>query len=468
MLFESLRGIPKKLGFRLTLWYFVIFVFSSLAVSIVSYAFLSSSLRDNRKAIQVKLHELVALAQTAGVKAVEEAAVVGERPSRRTAFFVRVMGPENRLVFMNTPRLWEKFDVGSSLDRPVEGAWQYVASKGDGDVLEVTSARLPSGYLLQVGSSLEGREEILEDYRNAIIGVTIPTMLIALLGGAVFAFRAVRPIRNLIEITQSIVETGRMDVRVPEERTSGELDELVRLFNKMLERIEGLIKGIREALDNVAHDLRTPMTRLRGIAETNLQAEPTAERYQEALATCLEESERILKLLDCLMDISEAETGTTQLHLETINISALVEEIVELYQYVADEKSISVSVECPKDIFITADRSRMRQVLANLLDNAIKYNSPGGHVFIIVRQENQEATLAVKDDGIGISPEETPKIWDRLHRGDKSRSQPGLGLGLSLVRAIVHAHKGRIDVQSEPGVGSVFMVSLPVPSVAKN
>ena len=203
------------------------------------------------------------------------------------------------------------------------------------------------------------------------------------------------------------------------------------------------------------------MTRLRGAAEVALQASPSEEQLQEALINSVEESDRILKLLDCLMDISEAETGTMRLHFETIKVSVLVEEILDLYQYAAEEKNVSISVECSKDLVITADRNRLRQVLANLLDNAIKYNSTGGHVLINVRQEQQEMIVVVNDNGIGIPPKEIPKIWDRLHRGDESRSQPGLGLGLSLVKAIVHAHKGHIEVHSQPGVGSAFALGLP-------
>jgi len=459
MLSKFLNLVRKSYGVRLAVWYFVIFVVSSLSISIISYVFLSSSLRDNRKAIQTKLQELVSLGQKSGVSAIEQAGNA-QTASRRTAFFVRILDRKNQLVFLSHPPLWTKFDVASVRDQPVEGAWQYLTAKGDGDVLEVTSAKLASDYLLQVGRPIEDRTEILEDYRDTILAVTIPMMLIALVGGAVFAFRSVRPIRSLIQTTQSIIETGRMDVRVPE-TGSGELDELTKLFNRMLARIEGLITGMREALDNVAHDLRTPMTRLRGLAEMGLQGEPGPKQYREALISCVEESDRILILLNSLMDISEAETGTMRLRLETVSVADLIEEIVELYQYVLEQKNISISVECSQTIAIMADRSRLSQVLANLLDNAIKYNSPGGHVSIKVRPERKQMIIVVKDNGVGVPAEEIPKIWDRLHRGDKSRSEPGLGLGLSLVRAIVHAHKGDIDVQSQTGVGSTFTVSLP-------
>ncbi len=458
---KFLDRMRRSLGFRLAVWYFVIFVLSSLAVSIVSYVFLSSSLQDNRKAIQAKLQELTALAETAGVQGIEQAAEVRRRPSRRTAFFVRVANPEGRVVFVNNPRLWRRFDIKSFLGRPAEGAWQYVPSRGDGDVLELTTAKLSNGYLLQVGRTVEGRDGILEDYHNTITGVTIPMMLIALSGGIFFSFRALRPVRHLIQTTRSIVATGRTDARVPESGSGDELDELSQLFNQMLRRIEALILGMKEALDNVAHDLRSPLARLRGVAEMSLQAEARDEQYREALASCVEESDRIQKLLNSLMDISEAETGTIRLQLQPVVISDVINQVVDLYQYVAEEKEIAISVTCPNNAVIATDRSRLIQVIANLLDNAIKYSFPGGHVSITVRQQSDRTVIEFEDHGSGITQEEIARIWDRLYRGDKSRSQPGLGIGLSLVRAVVHAHGGEVGVQSAPGQGSVFSVSFP-------
>ena len=448
----------KSLGFRLTLWYSAIFILSSLVICVVCYVFLSTSLRDNRKAIESKVRQYVAIEQKRGIGSVEYAASLRQGAKRRKSFFVRILDNKGQVVFVNSSHLWERFNMESVLTQPGEGAWQYVPSNGD--VLELATARLANGYILQVGRTLEDREEILENYRETIVAVTIPMVLIALAGGTLFAFRAVRPIRSLIETTQRVVETGRVDVRVPETNASGELDQLVKLFNRMLDRVEGLLKAMREALDNVAHDLRTPMTRLRGTAEMALQGDSATQQYHESLATCVEESDRILTLLNSLMDISEAETGTMRLHLETVSVRELIHQVIDLYQYVAEDKDIDVKVDCANDMHIMADHNRMREVLANLLDNAIKYTSPSGTIIIEARKEKEQVIIRVKDTGSGIPSNEIARIWDRLHRGDKSRSQPGLGLGLSLVKAVVEAHKGRVEVQSELGVGSVFTIYL--------
>jgi signal transduction histidine kinase len=460
MRLRFLSRARKTLGFRLTLWYAAIFIVSSVILFIVSYIYLSSSLRDNQKIVQSRLKKYVSLAQKGGIPAVTLAA-----SDWRNGFFVRVVGPENKTVFMSSSQLWEKFDLKALQDRPIESGWQYIPAKTDADVLELTSARLPNGYILQVGNDIEDRKEILEDFRETMLAVMLPMILIGLAGGAILAHRALRPIRNLVHTMQSVVDTGKMHARVPMGRSGDELDELVHLFNRMLERIETLINGMREALDNVAHDLRTPMTRLRCIAETTLRSAPSRRDQKEALADCLEESERVVTLLNTLMDISEAETGTMRLDLVTLDVSQLIEEIVELYEPIAEDKQIAVSLNCSKNIWVSADRNRLRQVLANLLDNAVKYTDPEGAVAIDAYGQDGQILIRIKDNGAGIPPAEISKIWDRLHRGDASRSQPGLGLGLSLVKAVVQAHKGRIGVQSELGGGAVFTLYLPSISV---
>jgi len=451
----------KSLGFRLTIWYALSFFAISSALSIISYVYLSTAVRDTRKIIQRRLNGFAAIAREQGVDAIRRSDRFKYSKNSRNAVVVRVFDNNGAVSFQSDPEIWQEFQ-SASRTFSVAGAWQYVLSSQDRDVLELATVGLPGGYLLQVGKEIQNREEILEHYRDTIIGVTSGMILIGLAGGTFLAFRALRPVRDLTRTTQSIVATGNVAARVPETSAGDELEELARLFNRMLGRIEHLISGMRDALDNVAHDLRTPMARLRGVAELALQAENRPEQQREALASCIEESDRILALLNCLMDISEAETGATRLNLESIDVASLIHESVGMFEFVAEEKNITIGVDCPPESRVTADRARMRQVVANLVDNAIKYTGSGGHVWIKGCQQDGGASISVRDDGCGILPEEKPRIWDRLHRGDRSRSQPGLGLGLSLVRAIVNAHGGRVDVQSAPGQGAVFTVYIPV------
>ena len=298
--------------------------------------------------------------------------------------------------------------------------------------------------------------------------VTLFIVVIALTGGWLATQSALFPIRRLTLAVQRIIRTGRTDARVPLGGTGDAIDELTSLFNTMLDKIEGLVTAMKGALDNVSHDLRTPLTRLRGTAEMALASPPAGdgaqqvEHYRERLADCVEESDRVLVMLNTLMDISEAESGTMQLRREPVPLAEVVARAIDLYRDVADAKGVTLALAAaPADSVVTADRTRLEQVAANLIDNAVKYTPPGGRVDVEVRRDADAAVLRVRDTGPGIPADELPRIFDRLFRGDTSRTERGLGLGLSLVKAVVEAHGGTVEVSSEVGRGSTFSVSLP-------
>ena len=460
---KSLVNLRKTITFRLILWYSAFFILSTSFLFILAYFLLSSSVRrKDREETHQKLSEYAAQYQAGGITALKNEVGLEGRSATENPLFVRIVKARNVTVFLNAPEHWKDFDL-TDLDGNSRNSGQpiYLQTRDRGKGLEVESTVLADGSVLQVGQSTAEQEALLETFREVFTGFMIPAIILGIGGGSFLAYRALRPLRNLIQTIRS-VSTGRMDARVPISQSRDELDALVILFNSMLEKIERLIKGMHGSLDAVAHDLRTPLARLRGTAELALRSEPSQETSKEALADCVEEADRILTMLNTLMDISEAETGAMKLHLEDLNISGLIKDTVELYEHVAEDKQVLLHTACPKDLYLTADANRMRQVMANLMDNAVKYTPSGGRIDFEAFQNDHHVVISIKDSGIGISPEETPKIWNRLYRGDQSRSQRGLGLGLSLVKAVVQAHNGHIEVSSEPHVGSLFSLYLPI------
>jgi signal transduction histidine kinase len=452
--------LQRTLGLRLSVWYAAIFVVSTLVLVGLTYVLLASSLAQrDHDIIRATVREYASRYELGGLLALQRAVELEERTGNRERLFVRVIGPGADALFARMPPRWSGY-AQQELDTPRQDA---ADRPGDGGaVLEVASVRLGDGTILQVGKSNEIRLALLRKFQWIVGLVSIAALAIGVIGGLVLTRSTVQPIYDLIAVVRGIIRTGRTDTRVPARDTGGDaVDELSGLFNTMLDRINALIAAMGESLDNVAHDLRTPLARLRGTAERALQSGNPAEA-REALATCLEESERILSMLNTLMDISEAETGVVQLKREPVSLRDLVGEAVELYEDVADARRVRVTFEPGADVAIEAAPDRMRQVFANLLDNAIKYTPEGGHVVVTVGREAGHAVVSVRDTGVGIASEHLPRIWDRLYRADPSRSERGLGLGLSLVKAYVEAHAGTVTATSEPGRGSTFTVRLPL------
>ncbi len=257
-------------------------------------------------------------------------------------------------------------------------------------------------------------------------------------------------------------ETGLL----PEQGNGPELDNLYGQINQLIRQNRHLVAEMQHSLDNVAHDLRTPMTRLRSVAEYGLQVENDPSRLRDALSDCLEESERVLAMLKIMMSVAEAESGTMRLELQECDVISTLKQVVTLYEYVAEEKNIAVHLEVGKPVTAYLDITRISQVWANLLDNGIKYGREGGWVKIDVQQSGGEVIVSFTDNGMGISESEQGRIWERLYRGDRSRSQQGLGLGLSYVHAVVTAHHGTVSVMSTLHQGSRFTVRLPLGQVS--
>lgn len=460
---NPLRRFTRSFGFRLNLWYTALFTATALLV-FGGFYWITDRLLEakDRELIEARLNEFTTLYQAGGEPAIERA--VNDRGSKDGRFFVRLLGPNDDVLFADVPSAWINVQiVGRDFFGNLHGIkWLNIPpaeAKRLQASLKVASVMFSDGTILQVCASSESGELLRRAMRQSFVGILIPVLLLGFGVGAFLSYRAMHPVRQMVDAVQSIIRTGDLGARVAGDG-SNEFAELGRLFNHMLEKNQSLIRGMKESLDNVAHDLRTPLTRLRGTAELALQSGAEPETKTEALADCVEESDRVLSMLRTLMDVAEAEAGAMKLDRQPTDLSELTREVLELYEYVAEEKQVKLEGLLNGPCISAVDATRMRQVIANLVDNAIKYTVAGGTVTVAIEKSGPSASLIVKDSGMGILPEELPKIWDRLYRGDKSRSQKGLGLGLSLVKAVIEAHGGTVRVTSAPGQGSEFVVQL--------
>ncbi len=385
----------------------------------------------------------------------------GEEAASGGRFLWRVIDRSGQVIYEGSSEAREHLNVDPERLRAVSPGYDAFesVSLGDEHSLMVTYGILPDGRIVQVALELQEHEIWMRRFAYNILKLSIFALLLSVGIQAFVVRRALIPIEKMVQ-TAARTASNCLSVRMPLSGRGDEIDCLAESFNGMLERIDALVGGMRGVTDALAHDLRTPVAAIRGMAEVTLRERRDAEQYRDVLYQIIERVDYLLEFFNAILDVSEAEGGALAMRKELTRVDDIVEDTLETFAPVAESRGVRLEALCTPGLSAVCDRRRIAQVLANLLDNALKYTPAGGVVWLSAgKNEEGGVVLAVTDDGVGISEKDLPHVFERYYRGEPKGL--GRGLGLSLVRGIVTAHGGRITVESSAGKGAAFRIWIP-------
>jgi signal transduction histidine kinase len=459
----ALGKLLRTTAFRLTLVYLL--VFALFAAFLLGYFALNTRRMINDQIVRTvdgEITQLTGRFDRAGLRGL----IVSVE--------LRASQPGSSLYLVTTPNGDGLAGNVGSLEPGVieKTGWTETAYRRleDPDSTEHTAlvrvSSLPGGFRLLVGRDLEERERLFEIVAIAGRWSVAIVIVLGLAGGFFVSRRVLRRVEAMGDTAQTIM-AGDLTGRLPIAGSGDEIDRLAANLNAMLERIEALMHGLKQVSDNVAHDLRTPLTRMRNRCEQALRAAKNEKDYREAIEATIEESDGLIRIFDALLMIARAESGEPRADMTAFDAAEIARDVSELYEPVAEEKGLALRVEAGSAAPVRGNRELIGQALANLLDNAIKYaGADGAHangvipeIVVTAAPEGDRIVLAVADRGPGIPEEDRARAVDRFVRLEQSRSLPGSGLGLSLASAVARLHGGELRLKDNaPGLNALLIL----------
>jgi signal transduction histidine kinase len=445
--------------FRLALSYLGIFTISAIVLlGLVSWSTSVFIEWQVQETVEAEANGLSEQYRERGIDGL--AGLVGERArldgERRSVYLL--LGPDNaRLAgnLYNWPAQHE--EAGGWIRFPIERL-------GDGGFSTEVLAHtfdLPQGYQLLVGRSLHDAKRVKVAINRALGWGLALTVLLGIVGGYFTSHHMVQRVEAMSRTARRIVG-GNMNSRMQVSGSHDEFDQLAESFNEMMDEIQRLVDSIRTVTDNVAHDLRTPLNRLRSRIDVALLGSPTPDQLRRTMEETLAEADNLLATFNALLTISHAESGSRLHRFEEVDPARLAADVAELYEPLADDKGITLSASVDSGLTVLGDRHLLFQAMANLLDNAVKYTPPGGTASVTVARLGDDVEMAISDSGPGIPEGERDRVLDRFVRLDGTRTTPGNGLGLSLVQAVARLHGARLNLDDNmPGL----RVRMTIPTV---
>ncbi len=451
---------------RLTAWYLLLLAVVFCVLGILLHVYLGYSLRVSLdRSLVHRADQLLA------IRDLEQAMAEG-RFAADPGEVVGLYGPQGEPIHVLSPTDVTGVVKPVWIETALRRAPTFATGTGrDGSRLRVYvmpydgAGQTPStgkGGALVVGRPMDNIASAQGALLQTLLVVGPLTLLLSAGGGLFLARRALKPIDRMVQTTREIEEedlAGRIDIR-----SDDELGRLGRTINAMLDRLEKAFTRQRQFTADASHELRTPLSVIEAEATLALRRERSAEDYRAALVTIAEEATGMNRLIDQLLSLARADEGEGRLVLESVDLVALCADVVNALRPVGEERGIVIRSDGEGPADVRGDRTQLRRLIVNLVENAVRYTETGGTVAVAVGREGEKVRCAVRDTGMGISPEHLPRLFERFYRvhAARSREDGGAGLGLALCKAIVDAHGGSIEVESEVGVGTVFTVVLPV------
>ena len=349
--------------------------------------------------------------------------------------------------------------------RPVTttGTWYELPVTRDGTrgIAEMRAFQLPGGDRLLIGRDIRGRDMLRRLLGQTLLWALALVFALSAVGVVIVRNHFHRMVSNVSD-TASRIAAGALTERVRLIGTGDEFDQVAETINDMLDRIARLMDGVRQVSNSIAHDLRTPITRARGLLEDAIAVERPPEELRAAIEAAVDNLDGITKVFEALLRIAEIEAGSRRSAFATFDLVPLLDNLAEFYAALAEEGGASVATDAPASLVIHGDRALLQQAIANLLDNAIKFSPEGGTVRLRAAVEDDCAVISVTDDGPGMPPADLARATERFFRGETARSTPGSGLGLALVQAVVHLHGGELELRdAAPGLAARLLLPLP-------
>ena len=460
MFLRKLHNLKNSLLFRLTILYAVAFtVLSTIGFLIFYYRIYTVTMERLDFELLEKAGRFIALMKDAGLEGVRPAIAdeAGYEGSKED--FYRLLDFKGDVLFTTDMSLWGSADQQDQLQKLQNNGGTHLIQTAKfarrDDKTRMITAILGPDAVLQIGESLEEVDEFLDIFLELFSILIASLIIVSTIIGWLLARRATIDMQEVTETAEEI-SNGAYDRRVQIKAHYREIERLGAAFNSMLDRIQSLLKSMKEINDNIAHDLRSPLARIRGIAEMSLLKEKSIDNYKDMAASTIEECDTLIAMINTMLDITEAEAGVNGVQAEEFELTALIRDACELFRPIADDKKINLKISLPESLILRSDRKKMQRIVTNLLENAIKFTPRNGTVAVSAAAQDGEVRIDFDDTGVGISENDLPHIFERFYRCDRSRSQSGVGLGLSLVKAYTESINGTIRVESTLNQGSRF------------